>query len=96
MKHRPGLKDYNRINYRLVQEWEVPEWVKVKPVSKDEEAAKIFGLGKRERKEFINYDNLSEQQFLKYIEEGKDPQEVVRQAALRREKRRRDGGQSGN
>jgi len=28
---RPGMKDYSRFNYRLVQEWEVPEWIKVKP-----------------------------------------------------------------
>lgn len=39
----------------------MPEWVKVKPINKDEENAKIFGLGKRERKEFVNYDNLSDQ-----------------------------------
>lgn len=90
-KYRPGLKDYSRINYRLTQDWEVPDWVKVKPVSKEEETAKIFGLGKRERKEFINYDNLSDQQFLKIIEEGKDPNEVLKQAVRRREQRRRDG-----
>jgi len=28
---------------------------------------------------------------LKIIEEGKDPNEVLKQAAMRREKRRRDG-----
>ena len=27
-KHKPGLKDYSHINWRLVQDWEVPEWVK--------------------------------------------------------------------
>ena len=31
MEMRPGLKDYSRINYRLIQDWEVPEWVKVRP-----------------------------------------------------------------
>lgn len=77
-KNRPGLKDYSRVNYRLTQEWEVPDWVKVKPVNKDEETANIFGLGKRERKEFVNYDNLSDMQFLKIIEEGKDPNEVLK------------------
>jgi len=60
-KNKPGLKDYSGINYRLTQDWEVPDWVKVKPISKEEEHNKIFGLGKRERKEFVNYDNLSDQ-----------------------------------
>ena len=69
----------------------MPDWVKVKPISKEEENAQMFSLGKRERKELINYDNLSEQQFLKIIEEGKDPNEVLRQAALRRDRRRQDG-----
>ena len=31
MEMRPGLKDYTRVNYRLTQDWEVPEWIKVKP-----------------------------------------------------------------
>jgi len=57
---KPGLKDYSRINYRLIQEFEVPEWVRVKPVNKEEEEAKMYDLGKRKRKEFINYDNLSD------------------------------------
>lgn len=80
----------------MVQDWEVPEWVKVKPITKEEETAQIFSLGKRERKELINYDNLSEQQFLRLIEEGKDPNEVLRQAALRRDRRRRDGAAAGD
>jgi SWI/SNF-related matrix-associated actin-dependent regulator of chromatin subfamily A protein 2/4 len=27
MEKRPGLKDYSRFNYRLIQDWEVPEWI---------------------------------------------------------------------
>jgi len=54
------MKDYDRINYRLIQDFEVPEWVRVKPVNKEEEEAKMYDLGKRKRKEFINYDNLSD------------------------------------
>jgi len=34
---RPGLKDYSRFNYRLIQEWEVPEWIKVQPENKQED-----------------------------------------------------------
>lgn len=33
LEKKPSLKDkdLSKINYRLVQDWEVPEWVKVKP-----------------------------------------------------------------
>lgn len=62
MEMRPGLKDYSRINYRLIQDWEVPEWIKVKPVDREEEDRKNnnVDLGKRQRKTLINMDNLSE------------------------------------
>lgn len=36
------------VNYRLMQEWEVPEWIKAKPENKV--ALDEFGLGKRQRK----------------------------------------------
>lgn len=28
-KNKPYLKDFQRVNWRLIQEWEVPDWVKV-------------------------------------------------------------------
>lgn len=58
------------INYRLMQEYEVPDWVKIKPkMVKDED---IGMLGKRERKR-INYaEKLTDSQFTKIIEEGGD------------------------
>ena len=84
---RPGLKDYSRINWRLTQDWEVPEWVKVQPVNHEEEARKVIELGKRQRKKFVNYDNISDSRFMQIIDEGKDPNEVLRQEAERRETR---------
>lgn len=57
---RPGLKDYSRVNYRLIQEWEVPDWIRVKPVSKEEEDDQLMNLGKRVRKTVMNLDNLTE------------------------------------
>ena len=92
---RPGLKDYSRINYRLVQEWQVPNWVKVQPISQDEENAKLVTLGKRERKQAFNYDNLTEMQFLKIIDEGNDPVEVMKKAAKRRNQRIRTDDKGG-
>ena len=60
MEMRPGLKDYNRINYRLIQDWEVPDWIKVKPEIIADEQDEIMNLGKRQRKTRINMDHLSE------------------------------------
>ena len=45
--------------------------------------------GKRARKAIINYDHLSEQQFLKIVEEGRDPNEVLKMEAEKREMRRK-------
>lgn len=36
----------NNINYRLMQEWEVPEWVKGKKEDPDQ-IIQEFGMGKR-------------------------------------------------
>ena len=72
------VMNMNNLNYRLMQEWEVPEWIKIKP----EDPNKIveeFGMGKRQRKQ-VNYnDEISEGQWLKIIENGGDiNQEVER------------------
>jgi hypothetical protein len=50
MKHRPGIAPETFINYRLTQEWEVPEWIRVKPVDDSKEKDNLLNLGKRNRK----------------------------------------------
>ena len=84
-EHKPNKKDTpdERINYRLVQEWEMPQWI-VKSVKEDpiEEDPTLYGLGKRKRGD-VNYkDELSEAQFLKIVDAGDDP-------AAEQEKRRK-------
>ena len=74
MKKRPGLINSRRINYRLTQDWEVPEWIKVKPIKKEDEIESNICLGKRKRKEILNMDNLTDSQFIKAVEEGEDLQ----------------------
>lgn len=57
----------NNVNYRLLQDWEVPEWIKVKPDDPNK-LVEEFGMGKRQRKQ-INYnDEMSDGQWLKMIE----------------------------
>jgi hypothetical protein len=64
----------------------------VKPINKDEEQESMMNLGKRARKTIINMDNLTEQQWLRAVEEGEDLQEVMKRENLRREKRLAEGG----
>lgn len=74
------------INYRLTQDWEVPDWIRTKPEDPDKLVID-FGSGKRQRKQ-INYnEEFSEAQFLKIIEQGGDPA----QEAEKLRKRRQDG-----
>jgi hypothetical protein len=61
IKHRPGLTVDSPYNYRLIQEWEVPEWIKVKPQDDSKEMDDILNLGKRVRKTITNIDNLTDQ-----------------------------------
>ena len=56
----------------------------------------MVNLGKRARKTIINMDNLTEQQWLKAVEEGEDLQEVMKRENLRREKKIADGGDPSN
>jgi len=42
----------NLINYRLIQEWEVPSWIRAEPEQFDSGAE--YGQGKRLRKQ-VNY-----------------------------------------
>ncbi len=94
-RQKPYLKDFQRVNWRLIQEWEVPDWVKVQPIDKDDEQFSMVQSGKRARKAIINYDHLSEQQFLKIVEEGRDPNEVLKMEAEKRELRRKRVGEDG-
>lgn len=87
-QHYPHVNLAN-VNYRLMQEWEVPEWIKAKPENK--EALDEFGLGKRQRKQ-VNYsDEIPESQWVRIFEQGGDPQEEVER--LRR--KRAEQGDSG-
>ena len=92
IKHKPGLTMDSNYNYRLIQEWEVPKWIQVQPVDDEKERQDLLNLGKRVRKTITNIDNLSDQQFLKAIEEGEDLQEVMKRVNARREQRVADGG----
>ena len=50
--------NFSNINYRLLQEWEVPEWIKTKPEDPNKFANEY--MGKRTRKQ-VNYnDDISE------------------------------------
>ena len=54
-----------------MQEWEVPEWVRIKPEDPNK-VQQEFGIGKRKRNQ-VNYsDAISEGQWLKLIESGAD------------------------
>lgn len=65
----------------------MPDWIKVKPIDTEKEKEDMMNLGKRVRKTIMNIDNLSEQQFLRAVEEGEDLQEVMKRVQARREQR---------
>ena len=56
----PNIKNIKNINYRLIQEWDVPDWIKIKPVDKNEEEMDLINLGKRQRTTLHNVDNLTD------------------------------------
>ena len=61
-----------KINYRLIQDWEVPEWIS-KSVEEEKKEDPMLYMGKRNRKE-VNYkEQVSESQFVRMIEAGLDP-----------------------
>jgi len=61
-----------KINYRLIQDWEVPEWIH-KSVVEEEKVDPFLSLGKRKRAE-VNYkEQVSDSQYFKMIENGLDP-----------------------
>ena len=59
----------------------------MKPIDTEKEKEDMMNLGKRVRKTIMNIDNLSEQQFLRAVEEGEDLQEVMKRVQARREQR---------
>jgi len=79
------MGNLNNVNYRLMQEWEVPEWIKIKPEDPNKNQGE-YGMGKRQRKQ-VNYnDEISENQWLKIIEQGGD----VNQEIEKKRKRKRE------
>ena len=55
---------------------ETPEWIRAKPIIKDDD----MELGKRERKKMNCQDELSEAQWYKIFEEGKDIKDEIERA----------------
>ena len=60
-----------KINYRLIQDWEVPAWIH-QSVVEEEKVDPLLSTGKRLRKE-VNYKELSDSQAFKMFEAGLDP-----------------------
>lgn len=88
IKEKYGEAQHKHINYRLMQEWEVPDWVKREPETIKEEEHGL--LGKRERKK-VNYtDALTESQFTKIIDEGGDLHAEIEKAQIKRHKKGKD------
>ena len=84
---KPGLSDYSKFNYRLIQEWEVPKWITVQPEDNKEDEVDTTNGGKRVRKNVIYIDNLTDEQFDNAVEAGEDLQEVMKRDNLRKEKK---------
>lgn len=66
----PSKGDSKFVNYRLILEEEVPDWIKSTP--KSEENTQEYGRGSRIRKQVSYVDDLTENQWLKLIEDGKE------------------------
>jgi hypothetical protein len=78
----PNLQN---VNYRLIQEYEVPEWIKKNSKAEEPKEIEELGAGKRQRKT-VNYnEEFSEGQWLKIIEQGGDPQAEADKIRKRRE-----------
>ena len=60
-----------KINYRLIQDWEVPNWIHQSVLEEKKEDPMLYA-GKRLRKE-VNYKELSDSQAFKMFEAGLDP-----------------------
>ena len=62
--------------YRLTQDEEVPFWIKQKPVDQDESLTKEYGRGNRMKKNINYVDELTDNQWMRMLEEGIDIDEV--------------------
>lgn len=69
----PSKGDSKFVNYRLILDEEVPDWIKSAP--KSEENTQEYGRGSRVRKQVSYVDELTENQWLKLIEDGKELRE---------------------
>lgn len=89
---RNYLGSYKHINYRLLYEHEVPAWVKniqkPKQMGDNDDDLDQLGFGKRQRKEVKYDDGLTDLQFQKIIESGKDYQKEVEK--MQEEKKKRE------
>jgi len=72
-------------NYRLMQQYEVPDWVTKLPTEEKKEIV----TGKRVRKKVCYADDITERQWEKCIEEGRDPNEEIERIKEMREQRKR-------
>ncbi len=68
--------------YRLLQEEEVPDWVKQKPQDQDTMLNKEYGRGNRMKKNINYVDELTDNQWLKMLEDGVEIDEVLILARL--------------
>ena len=59
------------INYRLIQEDEVPSWIR--QTHHEPEVEKEYGRGNRIRKQVVYTEELTDQQFMRMLDEGIDP-----------------------
>ena len=80
---KAGLPD-DKINYRLIQDWEVPRWIHDSVAEEIEEDPLTASLGKRKRNE-VNYrEQLSDTQWSKMVDAGVNPDDEIEK---RRKKR---------
>ena len=94
MAHREGINMDSNVNWRLIQEWEVPEWIKVKPVDPNEEKEDMLNLGKRNRKMITDPHllNMTDKDFTNAVEKGEDLNEYQKKMVEKRKARVEKGG----
>ena len=93
-KHTKANIADEKINYRLVKTWEVPQWIQDSVADEAENPMQEYGLGKRKRNE-VNYkDELSEAQWLKIVEAGGDPQKEMEKRRKRKDEEQQQQAQA--
>ena len=82
--HKAHLPD-EKINYRLIQDWEVPLWIHKSVEEEVKEDPLTANLGKRKRAE-VNYkEQISDTQWLKMVEAGANPDEELERRRKKRQ-----------